>query len=275
MLFSVALTSFLTGVTEPIEFSFMFLAPVLYAVHAVLTGVSMALMDALGAKLGFGFSAGLFDYVLNYSKGTRPWLVLPVGLAYAGLYYGLFRWAIGAFNLKTPGREDEPAAARQVPAGKRGEAFAAALGGAPNLVSVDACTTRLRLTVRDQTAVDEAALRALGARGLIRPSADTVQVVLGPQADQVAGEIRASLTGDTSQRTADALAAALPAAALAGLEVRDSRLLAPLATDVVVDEALLRQGGVRGFVRTASGVQVVIGPDAARVASQLRRLAGA
>src|SRR5688572_2733402 len=194
MLGSVALTSFLTGVTEPIEFSFMFLAPVLYAVHAVMTGISMALMDALGIRLGFGFSAGLFDYVLNFNKATKPWLLLPIGAAYFAVYYGLFRWAIRAFDLKTPGRDDAPAeSAAPAIARPRGEAFALALGGAANLAAVDACTTRLRLTIRDPAAVDEAALKALGARGVVRPSPDALQVVLGPQADQVAGEIRAHL----------------------------------------------------------------------------------
>ncbi|MET0274092.1 MAG: PTS transporter subunit EIIC, partial [Phenylobacterium sp.] len=125
MFVSLGLTSFLTGVTEPIEFSFMFLAPALYLVHAVLTGLSMALMDALGVKLGFGFSAGLFDYVLNFNRATRPWLLLPIGLAYFGIYYGLFRLVIRVFDLKTPGREAEPVLAEpHHSAGGRGAAFA-------------------------------------------------------------------------------------------------------------------------------------------------------
>jgi PTS system N-acetylglucosamine-specific IIC component len=94
MLTSLALTSFLTGVTEPIEFSFMFLAPALYAVHALLTGASMVIMNLLDVKLGFGFSAGLFDYVLNFNKATRPLLLIPVGLVYGAVYYGVFRWVI-------------------------------------------------------------------------------------------------------------------------------------------------------------------------------------
>src|SRR5690606_41637527 len=195
MLFSLAFTSFLTGVTEPIEFSFMFVAPLLYAIHAVLTGASMALMNALDVKLGFGFSAGLVDYVLNFSLATRPWLLLPIGAAYALLYYGLFRFFIRRFDLTTPGRErGEVAEASTVSTGgARGEAFVAALGGAANLVSVDACTTRLRLIVADQSAVDDAALSALGARGIIRPSENAAQVVLGPIADLVAEEIRGAL----------------------------------------------------------------------------------
>ncbi len=191
MLLSLALTSALTGVTEPIEFSFMFLAPVLYAIHAVLTGISMALMNALGVKLGFGFSAGLFDYVLNYGKATKPLLLIPVGLAYFAIYYVLFRTVIKRLDLPTPGRErDVPVAAATITKSERGAAFAEALGGAANLTSVGACTTRLRLIVADQALVDEARLKALGARGLIRPSDKALQIVLGPIADSVAVEIR-------------------------------------------------------------------------------------
>ena len=120
MLASLALTAFLTGVTEPIEFTFMFLAPVLYAIHAVLTGAAMVVMDLLGVRLGFTFSAGLFDYVLNFGKSTRPWLLIPVGLVYFGLYYGLFRLFIRVLNLKTPGREDEPVEVCGAPHAPRG-----------------------------------------------------------------------------------------------------------------------------------------------------------
>ncbi len=226
MLFSLAFTSFLTGVTEPIEFTFMFLAPVLYAIHAVLTGVAMTLMDMLGIKLGFGFSAGLFDYVLNFKLSTRPWMLLPVGAAYAVIYYTLFRFFIRKLDLATPGREkgEAVAAAGETAAGnERGAAFVKALGGAANLTSVDACTTRLRLIVADQSAVDDAALNALGARGIIRPSANATQVVLGPIADLVAEEIRGAIGGGAAavsvapaQAVADE-AVTLPAAILAAL----------------------------------------------------------
>jgi len=197
MLFSLAFTSFLTGVTEPIEFTFMFVAPLLYAIHALLTGAAMALMNALDIKLGFGFSAGLFDYVLNFRLATRPWLLLPIGAVYALLYYGLFRFFIRRFDLTTPGREKgEVADTIATSTGsKRGDAFVTALGGAANLVSVGACTTRLRLIVADNQAIDDAALTALGARGIIRPSDKAAQVVLGPVADLVAEEIRGALSG--------------------------------------------------------------------------------
>ncbi|WP_399885568.1 PTS transporter subunit EIIC [Streptomyces sp. BBFR51] len=107
MMVSLALTSFVTGVTEPIEFSFMFIAPVLYVLHAVLTAVSMAVTWGLGVHAGFNFSAGAIDYVLNWHLATKPWLIIPIGLVFAAIYYFTFRFAIIKFNLKTPGREPE------------------------------------------------------------------------------------------------------------------------------------------------------------------------
>jgi N-acetylglucosamine PTS system EIICBA or EIICB component len=107
MMVSVGLTSFMTGVTEPIEYSFLFIAPVLYAIHAVLTGVSMAVTWGLGVHDGFSFSAGLIDYVINWSLATKPWLIIPIGLCFAVVYYSVFRFVITTFNLKTPGREDD------------------------------------------------------------------------------------------------------------------------------------------------------------------------
>ncbi len=223
LLVSLALTSFLTGVTEPVEFTFMFLAPVLYALHAVATGIAMALMDLLQIRLGFSFSAGLFDYVLNFSHAQRPLWLLPIGAVYFVLYYGAFRYFIVRFNLATPGREPQEmeASAAEASSGSAAEDFIAALGGASNLTEVEACTTRLRLGIVDGNHVDESALKRLGARGVVRPSATSLQVVLGPIADQVAGDIRQALRRDASKRavpathaapsTATATAAAAPA----------------------------------------------------------------
>ncbi|HEY0625007.1 N-acetylglucosamine-specific PTS transporter subunit IIBC, partial [Sphingomonas sp.] len=266
MFFSLAFTSFLTGVTEPIEFTFMFLAPFLYAIHAVLTGLSMALMDILGIKLGFGFSAGLFDYVLNFKLSSRPWMLLPVGAGYALIYYGLFRFFIRKLDLATPGREKGEAAAT-APAGEvaagnaRGEAFVQALGGAANLTSVDACTTRLRLIVADQGAVDDAALTALGARGIIRPSANATQVVLGPIADLVAEEIRAAIGGGAAPAPRAAPASmpepgdALPAAILAALGGGDNiRSLRALHGRFRVELADAGKANEAGLLTAAHGV---------------------
>ncbi|WP_201780615.1 N-acetylglucosamine-specific PTS transporter subunit IIBC [Sphingomonas sp. Leaf257] len=208
MLFSLALMSFLTGVTEPIEFSFMFLAPVLYAFHAVLTGLSEALMNALGVRLGYTFSAGLFDYVINFGKATKPLMLLPIGAAYALIYYAVFRFAIRRWNLQTPGREVEAAAEGEATeiAGGRGASFVAAMGGSTNLSEIAACTTRLRLIVVDPAQVDEPVLKRLGARGILRPSASGVQVVLGPIADAVAMEMRAAVESGPIAATARAAA---------------------------------------------------------------------
>jgi PTS system N-acetylglucosamine-specific IIC component len=106
---SAALVAFITGVTEPIEFSFVYIAYPLYAIHAVLTGTSLALVNALGIKSGFGFSAGGIDYLLNFNIATKPLLLIPIGLAYGVIYYFIFRWVITKWKLKTPGREDDDA----------------------------------------------------------------------------------------------------------------------------------------------------------------------
>lgn len=195
LLLSMALTSFLTGVTEPVEFTFMFVAPMLYVAHAALTGLAHVLMDLLGVKLGFTFSAGALDYVLSYRLGTRPWMLLPIGVLYSALYYGLFRVCIALFDLATPGRGErvETRSTAPRPHGGRGRAFIEALGGAENLVSVNACTTRLRLEIVDLNAVDEVALKALAVLGIVRPGGSELQVVVGPSADQVAGEMRAEM----------------------------------------------------------------------------------
>ena len=284
MLLSMALTAFLTGVTEPIEFSFMFLAPALYALHAVLTGLAMALMNMLGVKLGFGFSAGFLDYALNFTKATRPLLLLPVGLAYFALYYGAFRFAILRFDLKTPGREAEPVGEEIADApGERGAAFLAALGGAANLASIDACTTRLRLVVNDQAKVNEARLRLLGAAGVIRPSAQGLQVVLGPIADAVAMEMRAA-AGPLSAGHATAIAPSAVVKAdaapwLAALGGRDNVLEAGAATSRIwlrladperIDEAALKPLGVRMIARPSDAAVHLIVADAAPIAAALQ-----
>jgi N-acetylglucosamine PTS system EIICBA or EIICB component len=260
LLLSLGLTSFLTGVTEPVEFTFMFLAPVLYALHALATGLAMVIMNAFGIRLGFSFSAGLFDYVLNFSHAQRPLLLLPIGAAYFALYYTVFRVVIVRLNLATPGREAEELSAqppRPVGVQERAAAFVLALGGAANLSEVAACTTRLRLVMVNNAAIDEKALKRLGARGVLRASSNGLQVVLGPIADQVAGEIRAAIrtgtgAGINAIDSAGLLAAlggrdnVLQAESLAGrLSVRTSRMDS-------VDASVLRSLGVRGIARSGS-----------------------
>jgi PTS system N-acetylglucosamine-specific IIC component len=311
LLASIALTSLLTGVTEPIEFTFMFLAPLLYVVHALLTGVAFVIMNALQVRLGFGFSAGLFDYVLNFNRATHPWLLLPVGALYFGLYYGVFRFAIVKLNLQTPGRdatETAPSSVATVSSGAGGRAagYIAALGGGANLVSVDACTTRLRLIVARQDVVDANALKALGARGFVRPSATSLQVVIGANADQIAGEIRDALRAGASASTAsDSAAASLPAAArvplsvpattteaasdptaiqlllaalggrtnVRSIDVASSRLRISVLKSSEIDTNAIRSLGLRGVtVLSPECVHVIVGPAAGVTSESLRRL---
>ena len=308
LLGSIALTSLLTGVTEPIEFTFMFLAPALYAVHALLTGAAFVIMNALHVRLGFGFSAGLFDYVLNFNKATRPLMLLPIGLAYFVLYYGLFRFVIVRLNLKTPGREEglvavEAAAEGEVPA-DRALAYIKALGGAANIVSLDACTTRLRLVMADQSVVDAEALKRLGVRGMIRPSATALQVVVGTDADQVAGEMKAALraagaavptptmppaapTPATAARsTATPSAAAVPTPTLLSLltalggsanvravETASTRLRINIADPSAVNQSAIASLGLRGVALAAPNwLHVIVGPEAATTGAALRQL---
>lgn len=286
VLLSMGLTSFFTGVTEPIEFSFLFLAPVLFGIHAVLTGVSMALMYALNVKAGFTFSGGAFDYVLSYGISTNSWLIVPVGLAYFAVYYGLFSFFIRRFDLATMGRETPQELAEEnmdapldlAPA-TRAAGFVAALGGAANIRDVDACTTRLRLAVADNQQVREADLKALGAKGVVRPGAGAVQVIVGPGAEILADEVRATLKGATAPRPAPAagtraekLIAALGGAAnLKNVDACTTRLRLQVVDNALVRDAELKALGARGLIKPAPGsVQVVLGPIADTVAEEIR-----
>lgn len=191
-----ALASFLTGITEPLEFAFMFAAPFLYVIHALLTGLSGFIVYELGIKHGFGFSAGFIDYAVNYQLATKPLLIIPVGLAFAIIYYFLFRFIIVKFNIKTPGREDDSAEtdnARKGLAtgagGSKAEKVLYALGGPANIVGLDACITRLRLVVKDEKAVNDTELKGLGAAGIIRLGKGAVQVIFGTQSERLKDEI--------------------------------------------------------------------------------------
>ncbi|OIB02779.1 PTS sugar transporter [Paenibacillus sp. LC231] len=199
-----AVASFLTGITEPLEFAFMFIAPVLYVVHAILTGLSGLIMYVLDVHLGFSFSAGLIDYLVNLKLSTNAWLLLPVGLAFGVVYYLLFRILIIKLNLKTPGREedddvdtisDDADTDAPSPSGAASNESKAAkvlqnIGGEDNIVSVDACITRLRLVVKDEKAVKDSELKKLGASGVMRLGQGAVQIVFGPQAESIKDDIK-------------------------------------------------------------------------------------
>ena len=190
---SVAFTAFLTGITEPIEFMFMFLAPGLYAVHAVLTGIALSVSYSLGILHGFGFSAGFIDYVLNWGLATKPMLIIPVGLVFAVIYYVIFSWAIRHFDIPTIGRYDEEATIDEdADMNEYTQQMLEKLGGLDNLAEVGSCITRLRLKVVDAEKIDEAALKAMGAKGIIKKGT-AVQVVIGTRAELIANEINASM----------------------------------------------------------------------------------
>lgn len=195
MLLGIAFTSFLTGITEPIEFTFMFLAPVLFLIHAILTGTALALTAALGIKTGFGFSAGLIDYVLNLGISTKPLLLIPIGLAYGALYYFVFVFFIKKFNLPTPGRvEDEEVKtlsglSNADLTGKAAEILLA-IGSKENIKVIDACVTRIRLTVNDPAKIDETRLKQLGAAGVMKMGSNNFQIVVGTVADPLVTHIK-------------------------------------------------------------------------------------
>ncbi|WPC73295.1 N-acetylglucosamine-specific PTS transporter subunit IIBC [Vibrio porteresiae] len=195
VLFSVAFCAFLTGITEPLEFLFVFLAPALYALHAVFTGLSLVVANMFGTLDGFGFSAGLIDFVLNWGLATKPVTLLVIGIVFFFIYFVTFTFAIKVFKLKTPGREDDIAVATQKSAvnqakGGLARQYLKALGGHENLSNIDACITRLRLTVNDMSVIDEKTLKALGAMGVVKLGNNNLQVVLGPLAEIVAGEMK-------------------------------------------------------------------------------------
>ncbi|MEV8025525.1 N-acetylglucosamine-specific PTS transporter subunit IIBC [Microbacterium sp. NPDC080220] len=188
ILLSGAISSFFVGVTEPLEFSFMFLAPWLYLIHAVFMGISLFVSAILPVRMGFGFSGGFIDLVLGWANplAENPWIILIMGPIWFAIYFVVFRWIIRRFDLKTPGREDDDALEDEgTDAAPRGEfhataeRFVSALGGRENIVELDNCATRLRMEIADVARVDDAALKRAGAAGTIKPGGHSVQVVYG------------------------------------------------------------------------------------------------
>lgn len=199
LLGAAALSAFVCGVTEPFEFAFMFLAPVLYVVYALLYGIFAAVTVALGFRAGFSFSAGLTDLVFSASlpAAAKTLLIIPLGLAAAVIFYIVFRVMISALNLKTPGREDDDESVDESKVQLANNDFTTTaqiilegLGGAGNVTSVDNCITRLRLEVKDPLLVDEKKIKSAGIAGVIRPSKTAVQVVVGTKVQFVADEFK-------------------------------------------------------------------------------------
>ncbi len=332
LMISAALTSFLTGITEPIEFSFLFIAPALYLLHALLAGFSQLLCGVLGVKLGFTFSHGLIDYLLYYSLDTKAWVVLILGPLYALLYYGVFRAAILGMDLKTPGRlglEDEvaegidEAASSQKPglgsgwlpqiAGNganlgRAADLVQAFGGGLNIVSLDACITRLRVELKDLALLNSDRLKKLGASGVLKVG-NGVQAVFGPLSENLKVEMEEVLkregttsSGATSSRAPQAAVAQVPEStnqpavsdalwkALGGrpnlLQAEGcaaTRVRLVLRDLTLLDENSLRDQGVQGvmffnnrgqdFGQNEDGylIHLIFGPKAPDLATQLGR----
>ena len=311
IMISAALTSFLTGITEPIEFAFLFVAPVLYVVHALLAASTQFVANTLGMHMGFTFSQGGIDFLVFNVFGKfaqQWWLVLVLGPVYAVIYYVVFRLAIGWLDLKTPGREEAVAAAPgMVPAGSAALAGSAArardlvlaFGGAGNIASLDACITRLRVAVRDPALIDERALTALGASGVMRVGKG-VQAVFGPLSEHLktnmedylrasgaaAGAVPAPAPAVRSPASAAAAAPdpALRATAgrlLAALgeraNVRElqalahTRLRVRLADPARFDEAAAKRAGVAAVMRAAPGVlHLIVGEQAGPLAAAMQ-----
>lgn len=195
---SAAICSFVCGVTEPFEFGFMFLAPVLYLIYAVLYGIFTVITVLVGFRAGFCFSAGATDLVFSASlpAAQNTWMIIPLGIAAFVVFYLVFLFAIKKFDLKTPGREDDDIETEKkaVLSNDDYTAVAAAIlegiGGKENVTSIDNCITRLRLEVKDQAVVDEKKIKAAGVAGVVRPGKTSVQVIVGTKVQFVADEFK-------------------------------------------------------------------------------------
>ncbi|MBS6005756.1 MAG: glucose-specific PTS transporter subunit IIBC [Clostridium baratii] len=195
---SAALTSFLTGITEPLEFSFLFVAPLLFAFHCVMAGLSYTILQLLNVKIGMTFSGGIIDFLLfGVIPNRTPWyLAIVVGIVYAVIYYVVFRVLIRQFNLRTPGREDDSDNVSK--ADVKGAALAVsvleALGGKENINNLDACITRLRVIVNDVSKVNKEELKSLGASGVMEVG-NNIQAIFGPKSDILKGQIKDVIAG--------------------------------------------------------------------------------
>ena len=194
---SAAISAFVCGVTEPFEFAFMFLAPALYVVYALLYGIFTVITVALGFRAGFSFSAGLTDLIFSASlpAAAKTWLIIPLGIAAFIVFYVVFRFAIVKFDLKTPGREDDDDDETKVVLANDDFTTVAKIvlegvGGKDNVESIDNCITRLRLVIKDYTKVDEKKIKSAGVAGVVRPSQKDVQVIIGTKVQFVADEFK-------------------------------------------------------------------------------------
>ncbi|MCW4781734.1 N-acetylglucosamine-specific PTS transporter subunit IIBC [Enterobacter chuandaensis] len=273
-----AFAAFFTGITEPLEFSFMFVAPVLYVIHAVLTGISVFIAASMQWIAGFGFSAGLVDMVLSSRNplATHWWMLIPQGLVFFVIYYVVFRFTITKFNLMTPGRELAVAGseadgqdvnvsgAQEQDVSGLARQYIAAVGGSDNLTGIDACITRLRLNVKDSSLVNEALAKRLGASGVIRLNKTSVQIIVGFVAEKIANAMKT--TGPVAAAEASAAPATAPAAAKPQA-VPNAVTIAALVSPVTGDVVALEQVPDEAFASKAVGDGVAVKPTDKTVVS--------
>lgn len=282
---SAALTSFLTGITEPLEFSFLFVAPFLYGAHALLVGLAYFVTYISTARLGYSFSQGFIDYILFFNHDIRPWIILILGPIFAVIYYIVFRFLILKFNFKTPGREEETIA--ELPTAEVGGGFARelvlAFGGRSNIKAIDACITRLRIELYDLAKASQARLKELGASGVVIVG-NNMQAIFGPRSENLMTDMQEYLktAGDEAELSAQVASAAPAAAApdttaardpearskakalcaaLGGVgnvqaiaAVAETRLRVQLKDMQKVDEMALKAAGVQGIMHLHDGV---------------------
>ena len=275
-----AFAAFFTGITEPLEFSFMFVAPVLYVIHAVLTGISVFIAASMQWIAGFGFSAGLVDMVLSSRNplATHWWMLIPQGLVFFAIYYVVFRFTITKFNLMTPGRELAVAGSEadgqdvNVSADKDQDVaglarqYIAAVGGSDNLTGIDACITRLRLNVKDSSLVNEALAKRLGASGVIRLNKTSVQIIVGFVAEKIANAMKTTGPVAAAAATSAPAAAAAPAAAKPQA-VPNATTIAALVSPVTGEVVAIEQVPDEAFASKAVGDGVAVKPTEKTVVS--------
>lgn len=279
IMLAAAFAAFFTGITEPLEFSFMFVAPVLYVIHAVLTGISVFIAASMHWIAGFGFSAGLVDMVLSSRNplATHWYMLIPQGLVFFVIYYVVFRFTIKKFNLMTPGRElavagdetdgydvnvDSNAGKDENETTTLARRYVGAIGGSDNLTGIDACITRLRLNVKDSALVNDALAKRLGASGVIRLNKQSVQVIVGTRAELIASAMRNVIAAGPVAAAAAPAPAAAPAAEAKPQAVPNApkaafeTLLAPVTGEVVA----LEQVPDEAFASKAVGDGLAIRP---------------
>jgi PTS system glucose-specific IIC component len=282
IMLSAALTSFLTGITEPIEFSFLFVAPLLYVIHAFLAGVAYYTCIALGIRHSMTFSHGFIDFVLLFNRSTHALWFLWLGPLWALMYYGLFRFMIERFDLKTPGRDIE-AEAEAVPAAATtsqglAKELVLAFGGATNIQSLDACITRLRVQLEQVGRANPARLKSLGAAGVVTIG-NTLQAIFGTRSESLKGDIEAYLrTGETPiPSRVDALIAALGGREnIERVEVcAITRLRIVVKDATAVSDAALHDAGASGVMQLPNNtLHVIVGPNASAYAGEVQRALG-